>query len=793
MPIYTVELDGKTYDIEGGDTPPTEQDARAAVGAFNGGEQSPIFTPAPLEDLSEKPSPLNTGQNIMLGLMADEVKPLYLAKEFQGKNVQQDDKGGFTVDGAPVNPQGFDMGDILRSLGYAAPFAGQVAGSLAGAGAASTVAPGAGTLAGGFAGGVAGATAGEAARLGAGKFLLSAMGKNLELNNEGQIYLNALSENAKYAAAGETLGLGLVGGGQVAKRGVDALSKTQLYQGAADVMSKTVNRLKGNPMIEDILQFVGQIPKDATKIVLRDKPSKVLSPEYFDSDKTSKIASKTIFGTDDFYTLGATNENGVPKGAVALAKSIKEVNDPAYDQLLQTLGIGDDFIKSLRASNVDSVLKSVNTTNRPNVRSFELATRSINEIKTAEKALGKEVSRAEMRAIHEKGSVYFYAEDLVKRIDGIIGSGELLKPVNVPGFKPSAPPNIPGAEQLKQLSDIFKGMKDGGESKMVLGKNNIFEFSKVEKEAAKKAYGKIPTKQLLTIKRQFDGVVDGIFANQRIPSEIKNQVRLISKDFRTKYYDYLGIGKEVEQYKMFKELTDGFNVEGPNAIAALENKISNFKSASGSAHDDFAKAMSSIQSGNKIIKEIEEFNLAQQIKAINPNDLLKSLASPLSSQKYLRTNTTDSAIEGILRDISKRMGAMPGSPAFKRQFAEEAERALAAKEFLKSNQNMLRLSSLAGMAGLGALGGSQFGVPGAIGGAALSLSLFSPKTLGGLLIASEKNGPRMAAAGRGIRKSVVLDSKKRALLTSLLSQRLKNSDNESGNNNKTVNHTKNTK
>lgn len=40
--VYTVQLDGKTYDLEGGDTPPTEADVRAAVASMPHTEAKPM-------------------------------------------------------------------------------------------------------------------------------------------------------------------------------------------------------------------------------------------------------------------------------------------------------------------------------------------------------------------------------------------------------------------------------------------------------------------------------------------------------------------------------------------------------------------------------------------------------------------------------------------------------------------------------------------------------------------------------------------------------------------------------
>ena len=221
-------------------------------------------------------------------------------------------------------------------------------------------------------------------------------------------------------------------------------------------------------------------------------------------------------------------------------------------------------------------------------------------------------------------------------------------------------------------------------------------------------------------------------------------------------------------------MTDGIKLEGRNALSSLENKISNFKSITGSEQDEFIQAMKTTKNGSKILQEINEFNLAKGVKNINPESMLKALAAPIGSKKFLSSNTTDTAMEGILRSISDRMGAIEGSLASKRQFAQEAERALAAKGFLGSNQNLLRLQTLAGMTGLGGL--LSFGPAGAIGGATLALTLANPTNLGKMLISAEKNALKPKRNFSKFNKSFKMDDNKRAILKALISSKVRDSE-----------------
>lgn len=700
----------------------------------------------------EKPSKLNAGQEIMLGLMPDDnSRSAYLQQEFIGSNIIKDESGEIKVDGAPVNPRGLDFGDVLRSLGYAIPFASQVAGSIASTAAAIPAGPGA-MIGAGFAGGVASATAGEAVRIGAGKFLLEAYGKHFDLNDDGKTFINALSETAKSAAIGESVGVGMIGGGI----GLKALSKTQFYKGASDAWTKTVSSIiKKNENISKIFKFIGNIPEDSTRIVLRDKPSVVLKEKYFDSNRTSNIVSKTLFGDEDFYSINSISNNGLKLGTNKIVKSIKEVDDNAYEELLTMYGVSRETIDGIRSSNIDNVLSPINTRNPR--RGYELASKVIDDIKEKEKFLGEAVFKAESRAINNKNSIYFNSEELVKSIDSIIGSGDLLSNIRVPGYVPKPALHFPGSDKVKELSDILKG-----------NKTYINSAGVKVTEKSKTPFKNIPSRQFMKIKKQFDAKVDEIFMNGNIPSPIKAQVKDIAKGFRSTYYEHLGIGDEALLYSKFKDITDGIKLEGRNAYTTLENKISSFNRITGSEQDELINALANTKNGSRILSDMNDYVVSKSIRSIEPDNILKSLSANLSSNRFLVSSKIDTPLEGILRDISKRMGAIDGSMASRRVFAEEAERSLAAKSFLASNQNLLRLQTLASMIGVGGL--ISGGPLGAIVGSSSALIAANPVNLGKLLLRLEKNKTKSKIINNIVLKRKINNlDKSRAVLSALIS------------------------
>lgn len=141
MPIYTVQLDGKTYDIQG-DNPPTEADARSAVGDFSKKSQPDALDTATagLVDASTpKPaSPINPIQAGAVGLV-NNPKNVPQALQSSGvdpRRIGLDESGNTTVDGININKTGLTnvndyAGAVARGLTGNLPLLSQIGGDVA--------------------------------------------------------------------------------------------------------------------------------------------------------------------------------------------------------------------------------------------------------------------------------------------------------------------------------------------------------------------------------------------------------------------------------------------------------------------------------------------------------------------------------------------------------------------------------------------------------------------------------------------------------------------------------------
>lgn len=150
MPIYTVQLDGKTYDIQGGETAPTEQDARSAIGEFSK-QSSPsaldTATQGFIDSTIPKPSsPLDIGQSAAVGLVKNpkNIPQALKSTGIDPKRIALGNNGETLVDGIDINKTGLNnIGDIAnataRGLTGNLPLLAQIGGDVvAGLAAPST-------------------------------------------------------------------------------------------------------------------------------------------------------------------------------------------------------------------------------------------------------------------------------------------------------------------------------------------------------------------------------------------------------------------------------------------------------------------------------------------------------------------------------------------------------------------------------------------------------------------------------------------------------------------------------
>jgi len=248
------------------------------------GQESNQSTPVPtltIPDAAEDaPVPMTTSQNIMLSLMPDSAKPKYLAQEFGGARVSQDNDGRLLVNGAPVNPRGLDLRDISQNTGYSLNFLGQVFGGIGGGALGAPAGP-VGAVGGAMAGGVAGATAGDMARTSIGRMFGAPTTTEQQIGN--------LPEEAKIAAIGEVAGLGL---NMIAKPAIKATA--QAWKSGIKAAGKNADK---------VIEFIGGVSPDATQTILKHGVDKAVNDVTINPGRTSQIVKRVIFGGEQMKLL----------------------------------------------------------------------------------------------------------------------------------------------------------------------------------------------------------------------------------------------------------------------------------------------------------------------------------------------------------------------------------------------------------------------------------------------------------------------------------------------------------
>lgn len=759
MATYTVTdpQSGKKVTLTSQDnTPPTEQELEqvfSSIGSQTQQENSStikqdsqsnnFFPTEEAPTVNSKLAQLNIGQNLMTSFAADdEARIKYLQKELPGRDIQIDPKNGITIDGLPYNPKGFDFGDFARGAGYALPFTGQVA--LGVGSAITTKNPGLSALA-----GVSGGILGEASRI--------AVGDMLGLDNNGKSTWNALADEAKSAAVGEAVGLGI----PIAGKAVANMGGKQLVDGIKNIWQNVIQKVGSKR--PDILEFAGKIRPEATEIALRDNPDVVLSDKYINQDATQNAVKKTLFGTDSIGTAQSNivGNSGLPRGTELFVKSIKDVNDNTYDELASYL-IGKDTVDSIKEIPLERIL---NKGNLNEAKPYSIAKNIIDgiDLKTEQlgKELGQKVLNSEIKQMDMSGLGY--------QIDQALSQSQLMKTIFPVGMKEKSAANIPGVDKLRELRDLFRSTTGDYEgSKLIL----TGEAKKiVEDSSIPKYIQKLPKQSAIALKNQIDAKVESIFRNTNYPPEVHNIAGIIKKSFHDKYYSSFGVKQEAEAYSNLARIKDDVNFYNGNKLKEFENTIKNYSSQNYAVKSDLEKLASQLPNGRNILNGIKETAISTSLKKIVPSDLVTSMASTLSKPSFL-SKTNLAGDESILRDIESRMvsNAVDNKLLNQRLFVKEAERSLAAKEFMKGTPNLFRIGSLSSMLGIGALVG---GPTGAMLGTATSLALSNPKTLSKILI---KTNPLFNESVKNTIKKAdkpIINESKKRLLNALISSKLR--------------------
>ncbi len=708
-----------------------------------------IFTESniALPESPKEPVPMTTSQNIMLSLMPDSAKPKYLAQEFGGARVSQDNDGRLLVNGAPVNPKGMDLRDISQNTGYSLNFLGQVFGSMGGAALGVPAGP-VGATAAGMAGGVAGNVAGDALR--------TSIGRAFGAPTTGQQQLANLPEEAKIAAVGEAAGLGL---NMLAKPAIKA---------TAEAWKQGVKAAKKSAPA--VLEFIGGVSPEATETILKHGVDKAVNETTLNPGRTPQIVKRVLLGNENVpeEVLFSRNKGafGLENGKMLFAKSVKEVNDDFYDNLIKAhSGLPQETIDLVKKYPLSAIEKSANfDPGQP----FNLASKIISKAENSLDSLGSQISAVEEEALTGKGKQPFHTEDLHRKIKSLIDETGLSGGIKVKGMASSAPPKrIPGVEDLREIKRILestvtrKGIPETGK---------VRPFGFIGKEGH--VGDVLNLRQARTLSKRVDLVVDKIARNKTVSPEIKTAAFDFAKQFRERYQTYLGLTDEKAAYSEMKQILFDSQLDRTNAVNSLKNKISNYSMTPPAERATLDTFLSKIDPSGNVTKEIELNNLGEQLKNFDLRKTMQSFESVLNNPEFI-SQSSDSIREKFYRSIDKSLAkSAPG-----RMFVDDAEMSLAAKELLDRRANVMRVNTVGSMLNKIALGGLGAAVGGAtggpigsalgIGGAMALTSKSGTKAM--LKMAERMNQPGVAKiASGGLRKSLgdILNHSQSALLAS---------------------------
>ena len=713
----------------------TAQPEQQQVGGFTRATFEPIQTGRPK-------SPLNLLQELTFSGAGNDrdLQMDYVKKVLPESAITMSDDNRILVDGTPLNPEGFDLGDISRNALDVLPLGGQVLGSLGGLSAGSAAGP-VGIVVGGIVGGVAGANVGRQAQLAIGDFF------GLDVN--GRDYLEALGDESKIALTGEILGAGIVGAGSLAGKGARAiakpLSRTKVAKGMSNLWKGAIGKLKG--ATPDVFQFVFSTDPSVTNYMMNknlnfnQSMDDILNFKFFEDGFSLERSVGMLFNkkmkqeqyANFINTIGKQKSNALVDLADNIAKNSK---DMGYRQLLKLMGadLSDETVDQLARKGSGSILSGVNLKED---RSITVANRIIDFLTDNEKRIGKQLGKMRSDAIKANPTKEVNVEDTISGLSGIV------QRFNRAVTKTGKPPKVKG---LNKVVEILESMVD--DTGVVSTKT-------------------LTLRQLDHLDRNIlDPVADEIFKNKNISGAFKTQFREVLEGFRAKVDDTLGIGRLNQDYSFLKGIMADTKINRSTAVQSMENVVRNFGKQNQLTKDTLIDALRSV--GDKGLKlEDDILSLSAGRELLDLDTKLPKMVSKLQNQfeasNFLKGG--DREMEVLLRNISGTSNAPQVGGFFKDVMNRQV-----AKEFSNQGANVLRLQTILGILGFGSLGPL-----GGVGGFAAASQL-NPKSLAKIL----RSASRRKAAAKGIPEFVSRKAKQvasernkataRALLGRLVNQ-----------------------
>ena len=712
MPNIEQDLDAL---LGGGQAPTAGGNIDQDLDALLGGQQPEQASGAPrgsfgqiLPQLGESgKSPLSPMQEIGFSTAGNDKDLQFkaLQKFLPDSEITVDADGDFMIDGARLNPKGFDMGDITRNLTDAIPLLAQVGGSIAGGTAGSAVGP-VGTVGGMIAGGVGGATAGRTAQL--------ALSNLFGLDADGKDYLEAISDEARIALTGEVLGAGLMGAGALTGKALKpvgkALSNTKMAKGASNMWTNILKKLKNKA--PNVIEYISGVKTPVTRYTVDplinggQSISEVLAPKFFDEKFGGKLSAKLIFNSNIDDIIGdfsLANRKVTPALRKFIQNTVDNKSFVGNRELVKLLSKGQiddatiDYI--IKRGSADRILNKANLD--PDAP-LTLAKKFVDLLSGERGTLGKQIEKARNAAIKQRGArsqmpVGDTLDALAKIVD------DATKPLVSEGKRGPVGP-------LREINNILKRMTaEGAQPVRVTTLKNALELDKV-----------------------LDRTADVFVKSKTISGKTVGEFLDIKKAFSSQIDDVLGVKEANSFFHEFVDILDKSKFSKKINVEGLENRFATFSQQSRffqNSVDNVVKA----SKGNKNLKflsDLDDYNFSKKLvdfdKAGGLSSMLNDMTKIANGSQNFLAGTGDNMIESQLRQMSKKS---------KIDFFKEILNREAALGYSGSNPNVLRISSILGMAGLGG-----FALGGPVGGAAAIgvASALTPSGIGKGLVKFDK-------------------------------------------------------
>ena len=430
-------------------------------------------------------------------------------------------------------------------------------------------------------------------------------------------------------------------------------------------------------------------------------------------------------------------------GQELVLQSIKEGDNAALTTLIKRFSsVDEDLIRSLKDISTKELLNPVNNSlNTPN----DLAKEVVGNLTKRREVLGEAIGNKRKQFLGDIDKPDVSLSDLSTQIDTLMRNNQFIQGIKQSGFQRKEPIRVAGVAQLKQLADRFKGVKETVVDS-ITGKT-VFEAT-----GEKVGFKFLSKANAVSVNNEVDILIEAIQKNKNAPFQVKEASLAIRKLFKDKYYQQLDIIDETKTFSNFAELTDDITLEGSNALSSMETFIKNLSSSTVEKRNRLFNAINGIptkQTGN-LVRRIQNFDTVNRFKGkFNAGSTFGKLKGALDNLTFLKQAKL-STQESFLREIDTFLKGSTNKNIASRAFVKEAEKSVAARQFLSDRASIMRVSMIAGMGSVAWLfSGPLVGTATAVAAAKLT----NPKSIARFLVFMDKKIAKDALAKEAAKKA----------------------------------------